>query len=141
MKSALLIAGSPFQLMNMKAAISFFQITEYKLYILKDNGSERHNQIINLAEHYQMKYELIDYHEVYYTPRRNILKILKNTVFSAQKGNFDIILHGDYRNLYSLLCFYPLLKNKGAVCFVDDGNATINIFKGKFLNLGENPRS
>ena len=47
MKNAILIVASPFQLMNMKAALSYFNIKEYKLYIIKDSESDRHDHIVD----------------------------------------------------------------------------------------------
>ena len=135
MKNALLIVASPFQLMNARAAIYYFQIKEYKLYILKDDDSDRHKQIAEMAEYYHMKYELIDYmRDIFVSKKQFLIKYMKS-FFSNSKGTYDMIIHGDYRNVYPLISFYPFLKKKGAICFVDDGNATINVLKGKEVNV------
>ena len=134
MKNALLIVASPFQLMNARAAISYFQIKEYKLYILKDNDSDRHKQIANMAEYYHMEYELIDYmRDIFISKKQFLIKYMKS-FFCNSKGTYDMIIHGDYRNVYPMISFYPLLRKRGAICFVDDGNATINVLKGKDVN-------
>lgn len=137
MSKALLIVASPLQLMNARAAMQYFQVEEYKLLILKDNSSERHNQIIIMAQHYQMKFNLIDYINDVYINKRMFLRNFILSFGNNEVGNYDIIIHGDYRNVYPLISFYKQLKRNGQICFVDDGNATINVFKGKDIAIKE----
>lgn len=137
MKKALLIVASPFQLINVRAALEHFRIKEYNLYILKDNHSDRHKQIVLMAEYYQMEYDLLDYRKVVYINKWHFVKNFMSLFLPYKNAIYDIIIHGDYRNVYPLISFYPLLKKEGKICFVDDGNATINVFKGKDIAMKE----
>lgn len=131
MKKALLIVASPFQLMNVVSALSYFNVEEYELFILKDSSSSRHNQIVCLARYYHMKYCLVDYYKEIHVKKRDFLKKYVKSFFKVDDGEFDIIISGDYRHVDSVFTFFLRLKKDGKICFVDDGNATIAIFQGK----------
>ena len=132
---ALIFVNSPLQLINIRSAIKHFNINKYDLFITVDETSNRHKQIEIMANLYGISYKTTNFYKDIITKRRffyiNFIKFCLTHKF----GEYDILLLGDYRWSDLTISQLNKIKKGGRIIYVDDGNASINILKGRDITL------
>ena len=86
---------SPLQLMNAYLLTKKMNISNCQAYIIDDEKSNRHLQMINLAKKFQMNYKLVSKKQIILRTK-NLIKLFFSMLFKS--GLYDCVILGDYRN-------------------------------------------
>lgn len=126
MNGILAIVWSPFQLMCLNAALSRLGRSDCDLIVLKDELSDRTNQIEMMANKYGYPYQLLGKKGI----AQGVGLLLRNfllSLFPSRRKQYDYMFVGDYRFISIIGSFFHVLKRNARVCFLEDGNISIKI--------------
>ena len=119
----LFFVNTPFQALCAVEAIKSFDIREYCFYVSYFHNENRLNQIDAILKLYNISYKS------FLLKKTSVFSFLMKCTFKRKK--YDKAFVGDYYTiLFSLFSIFSL-KCKGKLVYMDDGNSTIDIFKGR----------
>lgn len=119
--------ASPLQLLNVYMLMKKLQLESCSVLIIDDGKSSRHLQIIRLAEKLKLESRVVNYAQV---ACKTITLLKRFFTLFRQKGLYDYVILGDYRDYRLNVSLALNVRKTGKVFFVDDGNASVGILKG-----------
>ena len=123
---ALVLISSPLQLYLSFSIPSQFKIDSLDYIFFKDKKSNRHIQMETIAKMYNINYS-------YQEGSVSFLKQLKLSLKKIEV-KYDYLFIGSFYQGLELI-YFPYLKKKSKVYYLDDGNNTIEILNGNFRHL------
>lgn len=120
------IVGSPFQLLCAIEAIHEFEIRDYKFVFALIKNWPRNKQMLAMANHLGVKYDLIwhgEQEDEYFDWSS------KNFRIQAQ-GNYDRVFIADYYEISNYIIVPKYAKKGAVIAYVDDGNSSILSLNG-----------
>ena len=117
------VVSSPYQALCCIEAIKTFNIKQFDVYIMIYSGfNNRLDQIRAVFDYYGINYTIKQCNN------KSFLSFLKNSIFGSSQ--YDISYAGDYYSYVFVLFAISLIRRKGALFYLDDGNSTISVLKG-----------
>lgn len=127
MKTALLIVGSPLQVITGLEAVKYYGVTDYRMLVLKTD-TPRHQHILNYLHDNEVPYDEAPITQEYIPFHKQITML-----FKSHKTKYDYLIIGDYRNIGFMFNHISEVNLGGKIVFVDDGSATISILSGRYV--------
>lgn len=116
------VISSPFQALCLVSAIRNLEISDYKVVVI---SSDRDVQIQSVLNHYNLHY-IIRYSGWH----RWRMRLYRMTSFIHRKSRYMRLFLGDFRSIDLLYFGLQYVADKSPIVYLDDGNASIALFKG-----------
>lgn len=137
MLKAVFFLTSPLQILCTLEAIEFFKINKANIIFAIDLDTENSKQMISVGKKYNLDYEILDRSKIYNGKISLIREYLIKFILKLKLFKFDYVFIGDPREKILQYIGITLLKKKGKLVYLDDGNISLiilssnqEIFKG-----------